>query len=183
MSIVKIKQELLAQDNRCTDQPVFLVQRLVRDYGYDPQYSDQYIWVYSGDYENGKLDDDLVEELNELDNNFENTDPYEKVYYKERWEFVKAFFTERGAKDYLETDGHNLGKTRIYADGSFRNFEFREIRNFILNDKSHEALEAIRTSTNDSRISIEMQKMAAWGMEPDKWPKPNINDCEKQYRF
>jgi hypothetical protein len=137
MGLEKIKQNLLTQDNRCTDQPLFIVQRLVRDYGYKEGYTDDYIWVDSDDYEAGEVDDDKAKELDQLDYDLEDTDPYEKVYYKERWEFVQAFFTEQGAKNYLAANGHNLGKTRIYAEDSYRNFEFREIRNFILNYENY----------------------------------------------
>jgi hypothetical protein len=54
------------------------------------------------------------------------------VGYIDRWEYVTACFTEKGCQDFIAIEGHNLGETRIYADNSYRNNEYREIRDFIL---------------------------------------------------
>jgi hypothetical protein len=131
MDMKEIGSLIKTQDNRITDQPMFLVQREVVDYGYNSDYSDTYNWINAED-------DYLVateEESSRLDGLYdsgEDTEGYEKVYYVKRWEFVTACFTEQGCKDHISANGHNLGKTRIYADGSYRNFEFRAIRNFLI---------------------------------------------------
>ncbi len=75
-----LAHELRTQDIRATDQPVFMVQRRVRD----------------------------------------------------RWENCQPFLTEAGAKEYIRINGHNLGETRIYAEGSYRNAEWRFMRELIL---------------------------------------------------
>lgn len=49
-----------------------------------------------------------------------------------QYEYVTACFTEEGAQAYLSVNGHNLRKPRIYADGSYRNAEYRDIRNWLM---------------------------------------------------
>jgi len=132
-NIRKIAELIKTQDNRITDQPIFIVQRERRDYGYDSKWADDYVWVNSKDpedcFEEG---DEKYDELNERDDMCESLGGWYKCYYQTRWEYVTACFTEQGCKDHITANGHNLGKTRIYADGSYRNFEFREVRDFLL---------------------------------------------------
>lgn len=123
---------LLTQDNRCTDQPIFIVQEKVRDWGYSSDYAEDYEWHNRDDIED-KADEEKVAELEALDDACEDTGSWEKVYYRDRWEFVTACFTEQGCKDYIEINGHNhQGKLIIYAAGSFRNNEFRLVRNTLI---------------------------------------------------
>jgi len=134
-NIEKLKQigKLInTQNNRITDQPMFIVQKKVIDYGYDSEFCDDYKWINqdSGDYE--EADEDKSKELEEIDDLCGDTEPFEKVYYKERWEFVTACFTERGCKDYISRNGHNLKEPRIYAEGSRRNKEYQTVRNALM---------------------------------------------------
>ena len=131
--IKKIAELIKTQDNRITDQPLFIVQREVKDYGYDSGWSDNYVWVNSADSEECvDEDDELYEKLNEDEDNGEDMGDWYRCYYKKRWEFVTACFTEQGCKDHIAANGHNIGKNRIYADGSFRNFEYQAVRNYLL---------------------------------------------------
>ena len=120
------------QDNRITDQPMFLVQQKVRDYGYDSAHSfDGYEWI--------RLDDDHREatehQAKRLDllrkRHREPPKGCEQIFYKDRWEFVTACFTEQGCKDFLRINGHNLKEPRIYAEGSYRSEEYRAVRNWL----------------------------------------------------
>ena len=123
----EIGKLVINQDNRITDAPMFIVEKKVFDYGYDSQFCDEYKWIdYGEDHE--EADEEETVRLDNLENTLEDTGTWEKVYYKERWQFVTACFTEKGCKDYIRLDGHNLGETRIYAEGSYRNNEFRDIR-------------------------------------------------------
>lgn len=132
MEELKAIGELIrTQDNRITDAPIFIVQREVREWGYDPYYAEEFKWVHlEGD--GHEADEEQAERLEGLDGNCEDTSPWAKVYYKDRWQFVTACFTEQGCKDYLRQNGHNLGKTRIYADGSYRNDEYRKVRKALM---------------------------------------------------
>lgn len=142
--IDEIMDELLSignlicnQSNRLTDQPMFIVQQKKIIWGMDSSYSDMYKWSESDSGDYCEADDHKIIELENLDENFESTDPWSKVYYCEQWVFVTACFTEKGCKDYIKRDGHNLNEPRIYADGSYRNKEFRDVRNFLANDIQH----------------------------------------------
>ena len=133
-SISEIQNQLLTQDNRATDAPIFIVQQQVREYGVDPDYGTAgHVWIDDYDSEN-VADEDEAADLDRREDAGEETDGWTKVHYRERWDFVTACFTEQGCKDYLTINGHNLKKTRIYADGSFRNEEFRAVRELLMSD-------------------------------------------------
>ncbi len=130
MELYEIGKLIREQDNRSTDAPIFIVQKLVRVYGMDSEYSDKYVWVNPHeDYHEacGRLHD-ILDRREDL---LRSTFGYEKQYYTEKWEYVNgtSCFTEQGCKGYLARNDHNIReRTRIYADGSYRNNEFREVR-------------------------------------------------------
>jgi hypothetical protein len=130
--IKDIGELLRTQNNHYTDQPMFIVQKKVRDWGFSSGHAEDYKWVNSDDCEE-EADEEKAAELEALDDDYEDTGPWEKSYYRDRWEFVTACFTEQGCKDFIEADGHNHGELRIYAEGSFRNNEFRRVRNALMN--------------------------------------------------
>lgn len=116
---------LKTQDNRRTDQPMFVVQTLVRDIGYGSGYADDFIWINEDcdevDAEDPGYDDD-------------DLDSFSKVYYKERWEFVTACFTQAACADYIDRMKHrHSGEMRIYAEGSYRNYEYQAVRTLLMN--------------------------------------------------
>jgi hypothetical protein len=135
--MIEIGKGIITQNNRITDAPLFGVERLRRDYGYNHEYADEYSW-FDTDNEHDEASDLMAERLDSLEAGDRDWKGWKKIYYKERWEFVMACFTEQGCKDYLEIDGHNLGKTRIYAYGSHRNTEYRQVREYLksLHNKS-----------------------------------------------
>jgi hypothetical protein len=126
----EIGRLIATQDNRCTDAPIFIVQQRKRIYGFDPAYSDEYVWIDSAN-DGYQADDEERERLDDLEANGEDTGDWIKTSYMDIWEFVTACFTEQGCKDYLKINGHNLTDPRIYADGSYRNKEFRMVRDFL----------------------------------------------------
>ena len=128
-----ISHELNTQDNRCTADPVFLVQQKVRDYGFDSEYCDDFEWV---DCEFNKVDDkDLIDSLEkDLDLGEESPD-YNKVYYRERWEYIQFFFTEKAADEFIKKNKHRYkdGVLGVYVDCAYRNFEIQSVRKFLIN--------------------------------------------------
>jgi hypothetical protein len=132
--LLQIGKLLRMQDNRCTDQPLWIVQQKRITIGLDTQWSEDdtnIVWLID-DHEIYKGD----EEFADLEKMYEEdgTEPpdYTRSAYQTSWEFVTACFTEQGCKDYLVKDGHNLKEPRIYADGSYRNAEYRTIRNWLI---------------------------------------------------
>jgi hypothetical protein len=143
--MIDIGKEIRTQDNRITDSPIFVVEQKVRDYGFSEDYVEDFEWI-NDEGETVSEDDvnDILEEHNkdveeEEMVEFVDLDDYNceefnlrKVYYKDRWQFVTACFTEKGCEEYLKINEHNLKEARIYAFGSYRNDEFRSVREYLL---------------------------------------------------
>jgi hypothetical protein len=128
--LAKVGALIKTQNNRYTDQPMFIVQQKQIITGIDTGYTDQIAW----------LDADSMltsgEEFDTFEANYKEdlTEPdgWTRMGYHEQWEFVTACFTEQGCKDYIAINGHNLKEPRIYADGSYRNHEFQEMRKALI---------------------------------------------------
>lgn len=136
---------IATQDNRCTDQPMFLVQQKRRVYGFDPEYGENVVWLHAdGDYT--EADDEEHKKFQaDYEENLTEPEGWVRTSYKDEWEFVTACFTEQGCKDHITSNGHNLKEPRIYADGSYRNFEFREIRNWLLSIAAQAAHQEVKS--------------------------------------
>jgi hypothetical protein len=121
---------LRAQDNRSTADPMFVVQKSVREYGFDSAYTDKYVWMShanDGHIARGKLRKRL-----EAGDASGACATYEKVYFKSKWRTVQWFFTEEAANDYITENTHNLGKCRVYVTSLNRNQEMRLIRDYLI---------------------------------------------------
>lgn len=135
MNLKDIKHLIKTQDNRITQDPIFVVEQKRRMYGFDSLYADDYVWLDDDDYEEADKEAVAVLEQSYYDDRGKyNGQDYSKVYYKEHWEFVTACFTEQGCKDYINRDAHNLGETRIYAYSAYKNSEWRSLRKMLLDE-------------------------------------------------
>lgn len=129
--LLAIGDRLRTQDNQCTANPMFCVQKLVRDVGYDPAYAADTMWIdmESGDHQEVRP----------------NTPGAEEFGWKERWETVMVAFTEEGCNEYMRLNGHNIkraaynGETRIYVESWNRCPEMIAVREFLMANPSHEA--------------------------------------------
>ena len=128
----ELGEEVILQSDRCTAHPMFVVQERKLDYGYDPDYADDYHWLNAAnEYE--IADPVLSRHLDNLYQASGNTPrDWQKTYYRERWEFVTACFSEKGCEEFINVDGHNHGELRIYATSAHRNMEFRKLRDFLM---------------------------------------------------
>ncbi len=131
MDIETIGELINMQDNRMTDQPMFIVQEKERIYGMSEGHVSDYEW-YNHEMADIEHDEDEIKLLDTLDERGELPDRVEKAYYIDKWMFVTACFTEQGCKDYLRANGHNHGVTRIYGWHSHRNAEFQAVRNHLM---------------------------------------------------
>src|SRR5574343_474719 len=104
--LVEISSNIATQNNRATADPIFIVQQKVRDFGFEPSYADEYIWIDEASEEVG--DPELIAKLEASDDEEVDGLAYHKVYYKERMEYVTACFTERGCLDYIEQNRHRM---------------------------------------------------------------------------
>ncbi|HFR0062982.1 TPA: ead/Ea22-like family protein, partial [Klebsiella pneumoniae] len=105
------------QDNRITDQPMFVVFQKREIIGSDEHSPSRICWVWDGE----EVSELRAKRLEALYQDGRNTRGYDRYAMQEVDEFVTACFTEHGCKDYLRQNGHNLRLPYIYACGSFRN--------------------------------------------------------------
>lgn len=128
--MMEVSQRLRTQDNRATADPIFCVQILVRDVGYDWAYTDHHCWVDSANGETICDDDPNFKEPTGVE--------WEKFGYTDRWETVKVALTERGCLNYLGVDGHNVkqrafrGRFRIHVESMSRCQEMIDIREYLM---------------------------------------------------
>ena len=113
-----IADRLKTQDNRATDNPMFSAQEKRREYGYDWEYADSYLWIEEEGGDNEEVEED--------------TPGARKVYYKDVWHTVMVSFTEKSCEDYLRQNRHHFGETRVYAHTLYRNYEMIAIRKWLL---------------------------------------------------
>lgn len=133
--LAKIGELIRTQDNRITSHPMFAVQQKVRDWGYDSLYCDDYAWVKNDD-EWIVADDEESEKLEEEDNEvYGDIGSWERVYYKDRWEYVTICLTEKACNDYIARNRHHLNEPRTYVYSGYRNYEWQLIREALMKGK------------------------------------------------
>ena len=133
--LLDISDRLRTQDNRITLEPMFCLQIKVRDVGYEMDYAEGRCWTHDDDPECIRYDDDPDGPPGEHE-----LELWDEHGYKDRWETVMVAFTERGLKDYMIQDGHNVtrrahnGETRIYVESFRRCDEMVRIRQWLMSN-------------------------------------------------
>ncbi|GKJ22468.1 hypothetical protein ACYBEL_24620 [Klebsiella pneumoniae] len=122
-----IGELIRTQDNRITDQPMFVVFQKREIIGSDEHSPSRICWVWDGE----EVSELRAKRLEALYQDGRDTRGYDRYTMQEVDEFVTACFTEHGCKDYLRQNGHNLRLPYIYACGSFRNNEYQLVRNWL----------------------------------------------------
>lgn len=122
-----IGELIRTQDNRITDQPMFVVFQKREIIGSDEHSPSRICWVWDGE----EVSELRAKRLEALYQDGRDTRGYDRYAMQEVDEFVTACFTEHGCKDYLRQNGHNLRLPYIYACGSFRNNEYQVVRNWL----------------------------------------------------
>lgn len=113
---------------------MFIVQQEVIEHGVDGDFTDEfYYFDYDEDecsgYDEGSEE---YEKFQQMDEDGELPSNVVCHGMRRRWEFVQAFFTESAAQEYMEANIYHFSKARVYGWTSNRNYEFREIRNAII---------------------------------------------------
>lgn len=125
---LKVIGELIrTQDNRITDQPMFIVFEKQEIIGSDEHSPSRIVWTWEGE----EVEELRGKRLELLHQDGRDTRGYDRYAMQEIEVFVTACFTEQGCKDFLHLNGHNLRQPFIYAAGSYRNNEFRTLRNWL----------------------------------------------------
>lgn len=122
-----IGELIRTQDNRITDQPMFVVFQKREIIGSDEHSPSRICWVWDGE----EVSELRAKRLEALYQDGRDTRGYDRYAMQEVDEFVTACFTEHGCKDFLRQNGHNLRQPYIYACGSFRNNEYQLVRNWL----------------------------------------------------
>ncbi|MED6028518.1 hypothetical protein [Klebsiella pneumoniae] len=122
-----IGELIRTQDNRITDQPMFVVFQKREIIGSDEHSPSRICWVWDGE----EVSELRAKRLEALYQDGRDTRGYNRYAMQEVDEFVTPCFTEHGCKDYLRQNGHNLRLPYIYACGSFRNNEYQLVRNWL----------------------------------------------------
>jgi hypothetical protein len=130
--------ELKTQDNAFTADPVFIVQRRVRDFGIEIDYREVTAWIdCEGTVVTKKDDPERFEEFEECAEGYDQFDDADgtgwlRTGYRERWEFVQAFLTRRAAEEFRVEMAHRIGtETRVYTESAFANYEWKFLRALI----------------------------------------------------
>lgn len=122
-----IGELIRTQDNRITDQPMFVVFQKREIIGSDEHSPSRICWVWDGE----EVSELRAKRLEAVYQDGRDTRGYDRYAMQEVDEFVTACFTEHGCKDFLRQNGHNLRQPYIYACGSFRNNEYQLVRNWL----------------------------------------------------
>ncbi len=122
-----IGELIRTQDNRITDQPMFVVFQKREIIGSDEHSPSRICWVWDGE----EVSELRAKRLEALYQDGRDTRGYDRYAMQEVDEFVTACFTEHACKDFLRQNGHNLRQPYIYACGSFRNNEYQLVRNWL----------------------------------------------------
>jgi hypothetical protein len=130
-TLERLVSNLATQDNRCTADPIFMVQVSRRIIGIDTQWDPQICWVQT-DYVLTKEQPGEDPSFDELEAEYDRTgkepEDWTRAGYADRWENVQPFFTEHGAEEYIRVNGHNLGGPhRIYVESAYRNAEWQAL--------------------------------------------------------
>lgn len=130
--IYTIGELIRTQDNRITDQPMFVVFQKREIIGSDEHSPSRICWVWDGE----EVSELRAKRLEALYQDGRDIRGYDRYAMQEVDEFVTACFTEHGCKDFLRQNGHNLRQPYIYACGSFRNNEYQLVRNWLAGIKA-----------------------------------------------
>lgn len=122
--LLEMSKQLNGQNNRCTANPVFVVQ--VKKWDREDINDPECYQVFDENWEGltwftpEEFDEDRVAK------------GWTAVPVKSRWEHHQSFLTEKGANAYIRCNRHNIGETRIYVNSMFRCWEMIELREWVM---------------------------------------------------
>lgn len=129
-----IGELLRTQDNQCTADAIFVVERKRIATGFDTDYCDSHQIVWA-------IEDSMYFEgedyFKELEEEFERTgkqrEDHTRTGFIVHWDFVQLFFTQSAADELISKHGHKYdGELRVSVESAYRNKEFQTVRNWLM---------------------------------------------------
>jgi hypothetical protein len=117
-----------------TRDPLFIVQKRERIYGFDSDYVSDYVWI-NAEQDHAEADERTARRLDALDDDFRDTGQWEKIYYADRWEYVCSHLTKEGADAFIRRKGHDYKDLRVYVECQIHCEEYNAIINGLLDGK------------------------------------------------
>ena len=166
--LIKTKNELETQDNRCTRDPFYIIKAIKKVYGFAEDYSSDFELYNAENETTFQINeiDEMIEYLEEYEIEFDKdsfiNDEYEReeilekngferVYYNEVEYIVEEgtyFLTEQAALAHLGKNKHRLPSSAFtYADSSWRNQQINKLRDIILKIKNIMSTETQKLAT------------------------------------
>lgn len=131
-ALIDMGQRLLADrknNDHCTAEPVFVVQRLHRQFGIDTDYDPAIAWLdESGEEITDKAECERLEAAYQKDRD-SVPEGYTRTGVAVTWEYVDAYLTPKAAADRVARGG---SKYRIDVNSAYRNHEIKLIRRFLM---------------------------------------------------
>ncbi|WP_428383732.1 hypothetical protein [Nevskia ramosa] len=132
--ILEIGRRLLAdreQNDHCTADPMFVVQKKRRIYGFDTSYCTRTVWLDS-ECESTEVPAKRARVLDRRDDRGDKIPPrYERTGYIDEWEHVTTYLTSEAAHAYCEAKAYE-GELRVYVDSGCRNHEWKAMQAFFM---------------------------------------------------
>lgn len=132
---LRVIGELLRnQDDQCTADPTFIVERKCIVTGFDTDYCESHQIVWAIEDSMYFESDDYFKELEE---EFERTgkqrEDHTRTGFIVHWDFVQLFFTQSAADELISKHGHKYGgELRVSVESAYRNIEFQTVRNWLM---------------------------------------------------
>lgn len=120
--------------DHCTANPIFIVQKRVRVYGFDSEYVSDYVWC-NEEQDHKEANVVTARRLDALDDDGRATGDWEKIYYVDRWEYVCAHLTKEAAEAFIARKGHDYEGLRVWVDSQYWCWEFNAIIKALLDGK------------------------------------------------
>jgi len=129
----ELAHELNIQDNRCTSNPLYVVQQKRRIYGLDTDYCEQVIYQWKDDPEYfWETEEEAIKEASKYGYAEDQIDNViQKIGYIDIWDMVCVHLTEKAAQLYIDQNSHNLNSPRIYVSSQYRCHEFNNVVEYL----------------------------------------------------
>ena len=121
-------------NDHCTANPIFIVQKRERVYGFDSDYGNAYVWI-NAENDHEEADERTTKRLNAIDDDGRNTGNWNKIYYIDQWDYVCAHFTKEAAVAFIKRKRHDYSTLRVWVDSQYWCWEFNAIISGLLDGK------------------------------------------------